>query len=65
MAISIIATYAITGMLLGPPIIGYLAHAFGLRIAFIIFGISGLMLIPISQLFFKHQRAIAGTTDKV
>ena len=65
MAISIIATYAITGMLLGPPIIGYLAHAFGLRIAFIIFGISGLMLIPISQMFFKHQRLIANTPDKI
>jgi len=56
MAISIIATYAITGMLLGPPIIGYLAHAFGLRVAFIIFGFSGLMLIPISQLFFRYQK---------
>lgn len=65
MAISIIATYAITGMLLGPPIIGYLAHAFGLRIAFIIFGISGLMLIPISQMFFRHQKLIAGTPQKI
>ncbi|MBB5634165.1 MFS family permease [Pedobacter cryoconitis] len=63
MAISIIATYSITGMLLGPPIIGYLAHAFGLRIAFIIFGISGLMLIPISQLFFRHQRSLAGAAE--
>jgi len=61
MAISIIATYAITGMLLGPPIIGYLAHAFGLRIAFIIFGLSGLMLIPVSQLFFRHQRTLKTT----
>lgn len=58
MAISIIATYSITGMLLGPPLIGYLAHAFNLRVSFIIFGICGLMLIPISQLFFKHQRSI-------
>lgn len=57
MAISIIATYSITGMLLGPPLIGYLAHAFNLRVSFIIFGICGLMLIPISQLFFKHQHA--------
>jgi MFS family permease len=64
MAVSIIATYAITGMLLGPPIIGYLAHAFGLRVAFIIFGISGLMLIPISQMFFRHQKLIAGTLEK-
>jgi MFS family permease len=58
MAISIIATYSITGMLLGPPIIGYLAHAFNLRISFIIFGLCGLLLIPISQLFFRHKRSL-------
>lgn len=56
MAISIVATYYITGMLLGPPLIGYLAHAFGLRIAFIVFGVCGLMLIPVSQLVFKYQK---------
>lgn len=56
MAISIIATYYITGMLLGPPLIGYLAHAFGLRIAFIVFGFCGLMLIPVSQMVFKYQK---------
>jgi hypothetical protein len=44
-------------MLIGPPLIGYLAHAFNLRIAFIAFGISGLMLIPVSQLFFKRMKA--------
>ena len=58
MAISIIATYTITGMLLGPPLIGYLAHAFNLRISFIIFVICGFMLIPISQLFFKYQKSL-------
>jgi MFS family permease len=56
MAISIIATYSIVGMLIGPPLIGYLAHAFNLRAAFIAFAFAGLMLIPISQLFFKHQK---------
>lgn len=56
MAVSIIATYGIVGMLLGPPLIGYIAHAFNLKIAFVIFLFSGLMLIPISQLFFKHQK---------
>ncbi len=55
MAISIVATYAIVGMLIGPPLIGYIAHAFNLKIAFVIFLISGLMLIPVSQLFFKNQ----------
>lgn len=58
MAISIIATYSIAGMLIGPPMIGYLAHAFNLRISFIAFGISGLMLIPISQMFFRYQRTL-------
>jgi MFS family permease len=56
MAISIIATYSITGMLLGPPLIGYLAHAFNLRVSFVIFGLCGLMLVPITKMFFKHQR---------
>jgi MFS family permease len=52
--ISIIATYGIVGMLIGPPLIGYLSHAFNLRIAFIAFAFSGLMLIPISRSVFKH-----------
>ena len=56
MAISIIATYSIVGMLIGPPLIGYLAHAFNLRVSFMLFAISGMMLIPISQLFFRHQK---------
>lgn len=59
MAISIIATYSIVGMLLGPPLIGYLAHALGLRVAFIVFAFAGLMLIPISQMFFRHRRLMA------
>lgn len=59
MAISIVATYAIVGMLVGPPIIGYIAHAFNLKVAFVVFLISGLMLIPVSQLFFKHRQEAA------
>lgn len=53
MALSIITTYGIVGMLIGPPLIGYIAHIFNLKYAFILFIISGLMLIPISRLFFK------------
>lgn len=56
MAISIIATYSIVGMLIGPPIIGYIAHAASLRIAFLVFALSGLMMIPISQLLFRLIR---------
>jgi MFS family permease len=58
MAISIIATYAIVGMLIGPPMIGYIAHAFNLKISFITFAFAGLMLIPISQMFFRYQRSL-------
>lgn len=58
MAISIIATYSITGMLLGPPLIGYLAHAFNLRVAFVIFAICGIALIPITRMFFDYQRRL-------
>jgi MFS family permease len=56
MAISIIGTYAIVGMFIGPPLIGYLSHAFGLKYAFLILVFCGLMLIPISKLFFKTQK---------
>jgi MFS family permease len=56
MAISIIATYSIVGMLIGPPMIGYISHAFDLRVSFIAFAVAGLLMIPISQLFFRHKR---------
>ena len=54
--ISIISTYSIVGMLIGPPLIGYVSNALNLRIAFIIFGLAGFMLIPISQFLFRYQR---------
>lgn len=57
MVISIISTYGIVGMLIGPPLIGYLAHVFDLRYAFILFVFSGLMFIPLSHLFFKEIKA--------
>jgi MFS family permease len=56
MAISIITTYSISGMLLGPALIGYIAHAFNLRAAFVTFAIAGLLLIPVSRLFFRKER---------
>ena len=56
--VSIITTYGIVGMLIGPPLVGYLAHLFNLKIAFVLFLISGLLLIPISQLFFKTQKEV-------
>lgn len=52
MAISIITTYGIVGMLLGPPLVGYIAHLFNLKIAFLLFLCAGLLFIPVSRLFF-------------
>ncbi|MDA1121924.1 MAG: MFS transporter [Bacteroidetes bacterium] len=51
MAISIIATYAMVGMLGGPPIIGYIAHVFSLKVSFVLMGLMGLVIIPISKYF--------------
>jgi MFS family permease len=56
MAISIVGTYAIVGMFIGPPLIGYLSHAFGLQYAFLILMFCGLMFIPVSRLFFKQLK---------
>ncbi|MCX2740890.1 MFS transporter [Pontibacter anaerobius] len=56
--LSIIVTYGIIGMLIGPPLIGYLAHAFNLKVSFILFAFAGIMLIPISQLFFRLEKKV-------
>lgn len=61
MAISIIATYSIVGMLIGPPLIGYISHASSLRVSFITFAFAGLTMIPISRLFFNHRRKMGMT----
>ncbi|MCU0420390.1 MAG: MFS transporter [Cyclobacteriaceae bacterium] len=58
--ISIISTYGIAGMLLAPPLIGYLAQAIGLRYAFIAFGLAGMVVIPLSHLFFRYRQQEAG-----
>jgi MFS family permease len=58
MAISIIATYSIVGMLIGPPLIGYIAHAFSLRVSFVTFALAGFMLIPVSRFFFKYKQSL-------
>ncbi|MBX0334257.1 MFS transporter [Pontibacter sp. HSC-14F20] len=55
-AISMIVTFGIVGMLMGPPLIGYLAHAFNLKVSFMLFAFAGIMLIPISRKFFRLER---------
>ena len=56
--ISIVGTYATIGMFLGPPLIGYLAEAFGLQKAFIVFIIGGFMFIPLTIAVFNHLKKI-------
>jgi MFS family permease len=55
---SIIGTYSTVGMFLGPPIIGYLAHGFGLQKAFIVFALAGLTFIPLSKMVFDHLKKV-------
>ncbi len=55
LAISIIATYAMVGILAGPPIIGYIAHSLNLRYSFVLLALSGMAIIPISRWFFRVQ----------
>ena len=55
-AISLIATFGIVGMLIGPPLIGYLAHLFNLKVSFVAFAFAGVMLVPVSRAFFKMEK---------
>lgn len=54
--ISIISTYSIVGMLIGPPLIGYVAYIFNLRSSFVIFLICGIMLILIAKMLFRIKK---------
>lgn len=60
MAISLIATYGIVGMLIGPSLIGYVAHWLGLKYSFILFILCGLIMIPVSGNIFR----LLGTEDQ-
>jgi len=51
-AISLVATYATVGVLIGPPLIGYIAHLFKLQYAFVLFFIAILTIIPLSRQLF-------------
>jgi MFS family permease len=52
-ALSIVITYAMIGVLLGPVLIGYIAHAINLKASFLFLALSGLMIIPVARLYFK------------
>lgn len=53
MAISIISTYSIIGMLIGPPLIGFLSHAYGLKLALLFLAFTGASILPISRWYFS------------
>ena len=53
MALSIIVTYAMVGVLIGPVLIGYIAQAIDLRASFVLLTLAGLAIIPVSRVYFK------------
>jgi len=57
MAISIISTYSIIGMLIGPPLIGFLSHAYGLKLALLFLVFTGASILPISRWYFSINPA--------
>jgi MFS family permease len=58
MALSLIATYAMIGILIGPVLIGYLAHAFNLRVSFLFLCLSGFSIFPISRYYFSKFKSL-------
>lgn len=56
-ALSIVVTYAMVGVLLGPVIIGYIAHSLHLRASFVFLALTSLAIIPISKLYFSKFKA--------
>jgi MFS family permease len=57
-AISLIATFGLVGFMVGPPLIGYIAHAFDLRASFVFVALTGLMIIPGSINYFRKKDSV-------
>ncbi|MGK7397569.1 MAG: MFS transporter [Candidatus Cyclobacteriaceae bacterium M3_2C_046] len=55
-AISLIATFALVGFMIGPPLIGYIAHAFNLRFSFLFIALNGLLIFPTALYYFKRHK---------
>lgn len=53
-ALSIVITYAMIGVLIGPVLIGYIAHAFHLKASFLFLTFASLMIIPVARMYFKR-----------
>jgi MFS family permease len=57
MAISLVSTFAMVGILTGPPVIGWIAHATSLRVSFALMSVAAVMIIPVSRRFFRLNEA--------
>jgi len=55
--ISLVSTFATVGILAGPPVIGWIAHATSLRVSFTFLAIAALIIIPVSHRFFRLNEA--------
>jgi MFS family permease len=55
-AIAILGTYGITGMLVGPALVGYFSHAVGLRTSFVAFITAGFLMIPVCMKIFSLRK---------
>ena len=54
LAISIVGTYATVGVLIAPPLVGYIAHLFSLNLAFLLFVGAALLLIIFSRMAYQQ-----------
>jgi len=55
-AISLVSTFAMVGILTGPPVIGWIAHVSSLRVSFAFMALAAVMIIPVARHFFKIQK---------
>lgn len=62
-AISMIGTFGLIGFMIGPPLIGYIAHTFNLRFSFVFMAIMGMSILPASRRFFKKQKGLGRVED--
>jgi len=54
-SLSIVVTYAMIGILIGPVLIGYIAHTINLRASFVFLTLAGLAILPTSRYYFKKH----------
>ena len=57
-AISIIGAFGLVGFMIGPPLIGYIAHSLNLRYSLIFLAAMGGAILPVSSMFFNKKRGL-------